>query len=363
MAEPLKLMFDEKKISQLANELAKASVKFDKKNFISSFNSDEWAKAELKQRVSFIAEAIHRHLHLDYPSAIKVLIPVSAKFSWGFFGVFFCEYVEKYGQDFWDESMHALGEFTKSSTAEFAIRKFIRLDPVRAMKQMEIWSKSDNHHVRRLSSEGCRPRLPWGVRLDEFVKDPGPVLSILRRLRNDPELYVRKSVANNLNDISRDHPELVLSLAEEWIGHTSETDWIIRHSLRTLLKKGNKRALSLFDHHDAEGLSVHGHEVTPKSIRIGGSLELSFSLKNERHEPVPVRIEYAVDYMKANGKHNSKVFRISSGTARPGDTGYKRKIKFADLTTRKHYPGNHRMHILINGEVKSSCDFVLNSQH
>ena len=316
-------------------------------------------KAELKQRVSFIAEAIHRHLHLDYPSAVKVLIPVSAKFSWGFFGVFFCEFVEKYGQDFWDESMHALGEFTKTSTAEFAIRKFIRLDQTRAMKQMEIWSKSDNHHLRRLSSEGCRPRLPWGVRLDEFIKDPAPVLHILRRLKNDPELYVRKSVANNLNDISRDHPELVMSLAEEWIGHTSGTDWIIRHSLRTLLKKGNKRALSLFDHHDAEGFSVQHVKVAPKNIHIGESLELSFSLINERDQPVPVRIEYAVDYMKASGKPNRKVFRIASGKAAPGHTVYKRKIKFADLTTRKHYPGNHRIHILINGEVKSSSDFEL----
>jgi|688.fasta_scaffold19370_2 3-methyladenine DNA glycosylase AlkC len=361
MAEPLKLMFDQTKISQLAEELANSSKQFDKKKFLRSFDTAAWNNAELKQRVTFIAEAIHELLPLDFPKSMAVLIPVSRKFSWGFFGVFFCEYVEKYGMDFWEESMHALEEFTKTSTAEFAIRKFIRKDPKHSMQQMVMWSKSENHHVRRLSSEGCRPRLPWGMKLDEFVKDPAPVLKILDRLKNDPELYVRKSVANNLNDISKDHPELVLEIAQQWAGKSSNTDWIIRHGLRTLLKGGNKKALSLFDHHDAAGLSVSELALDPKRIRIGEKLKFSFIITSEHTAKVPARVEFAIDYMKANGKPNRKVFHVSGTPLNAGTTAFKRQLSFADLTTRKHHPGRHVLYVFINGETLASAEFMLNS--
>lgn len=359
MAEPLKLMFDKSKISQLADALAIGHKKFDRTKFVRRFQTIAWKNAELKQRVTFIAEAIHEDLALGFPAAIKVLVPVSKKFEWGFFGVFFCEYVEKYGMEFWDESMLALEEFTKTSTAEFAIRKFIRRDRVRAMRQMETWSKSDNHHVRRLSSEGCRPRLPWGMKLDEFVSDPSPVVKILERLKNDPELYVRKSVANNLNDISKDHPGLVLEIAAKWANQSENTDWIIRHGLRTLLKQGNKTALEMFGHHDTEGLSVNALTLLKNRIIIGEELKFSFLVENNLEKVVPARIEFAIDYMKANGSSSRKVFHVSGTPLKAGKTAFKRRISLADLTTRKHHPGKHRLHVLVNGEALASGDFVL----
>jgi 3-methyladenine DNA glycosylase AlkC len=359
MPEPLKLMFDSQKMRQLAKAIGEGHAQFNQKKFLGRFESDVWENAELKQRVSLIAEYIHQELKLPFGEAVKLLIPVSKKFVWGYFGVFFSDYVEKYGLEHWDESMMALEEFTKTSTAEFAIRKFIRMDQTRAMVQMELWSKSENHHVRRLSSEGCRPRLPWGMRLDEFVARPQAVLRILERLKNDPELYVRKSVANNLNDISKDHPELVLQIAAKWIGKSANTDWIVKHALRTLLKKGNKQALELFGHHDAAGLKVHSLALQQKQLSIGEEMKFAFTILNENREVRPARIEFAIDYMKSNARHNRRVFHISATPLKPGNTEFKRRISFANLTTRKHYPGKHHLHVLINGEVAGSSTFAL----
>lgn len=352
-------MFDRQKMNQLADAIGASHKPFNKKKFLKRFESEAWEKAELKQRVSLIAEFIHGELNLPFPAAVRLLVPVSKKFTWGYFGVFFCEFVEKYGMDHWDDSMMALEEFTKTSTAEFAIRKFIRMDQKRAMTQMELWSKSENHHVRRLSSEGCRPRLPWGIRLDEFVVRPQPVVRILDKLKSDPELYVRKSVANNLNDISKDHPDLVLQIAKKWLGENAETDWIIRHALRTLLKRGNKEALALFDHHDTSGLKLHSLELHAEKLSIGEDMKFVFELINENNQVRPARVEFAIDYMKSNARHNRKVFHVSGTPLKPGTTNFKRRISFADLTTRKHYPGKHHLHILINGEVAGSATFML----
>lgn len=359
MAEALKKLYSQDKIAELSNALKVEYPDFDAKGFLKKFQTDEWKNAELKARVRFITLALHEFLPDDYSRSIGILKKVSRKFKPGFFSIFFPDFVEVFGQKDWDVSMDALEEFTQTSSAEFAIRPFIVNDPKRAIKQMLKWSKSPNHHLRRLSSEGCRSRLPWSFRLNMFVEDPSPVLPILENLKNDPELYVRKSVANHLNDISKDHPELILGLAEKWIGKSDNTDWIVNHALRTLLKSGNKRALKLFGHHKADNFKIDKISLNKSRLHHGDVLNFSFNLINSSSNDAGCRLEYAIDYMKANGSITRKVFQISKSTVKRGATGFARTCKFDDLSTRKHHPGKHTITILVNGEPKSAADFVL----
>ncbi len=359
MAEPLKFMFSDEKLRSLAKHIESEYKDFDRVKFLTKFKSDEWKSAELKARVRFIAAAMHDCISLKYEDALTVLIPVSERVAAGYFSIFFPDFVEQFGQEHWQASMNALSEFTKTSSAEFAIRPFIVKYPDKTMKQMLKWSSHKNVHIRRLSSEGCRPRLPWGLRLNNFVVNPEPVIEILEKLKSDPELYVRKSVANNLNDISKDHPELVIELAKSWFGKSDETDWIVRHALRTLLKQGNKKALSIFGHHDAKGIEVRNLKLDKKKLRIGETLAFRFEVHNTKTKSQETRIEFAVDYRKANGSASRKVFQISRTTLSSGLTSFNRTQRFTDFTTRKHYPGDHAIHILVNGEVKSTEKFQL----
>ncbi|ARW30719.1 uncharacterized protein YhaZ [Bacillus subtilis] len=186
--------------------------------------------------------------------------------------------------------------------------------------------------------------------------DPSPVLPILEKLMQDESLYVRKSVANNLNDISKTHPHLLRKVADQWYGTHPHTDWIIKHAYRTLLKKGDKQALALFGYENADSIQLHDLTCQPKRIVIGESLEFSFSIHSDRDQKV--RIEYAIDFVKARGQRHQKVFKITETTMRKNETKSHTRIQsFKDLTTRKHYKGIHTLSVIINGEVKDSLDF------
>ncbi len=359
--EPLKNMFSDVLMKDIADRFISHYPPFDKNKFLAQFKKNEWKHAELKERVRLTAQAIHHVLDMPYGDAIKILVAVAKDFNVGFVGIIFPEYVLLYGLNHWDISMHALKEFTKSSTSEFAIRPFIMKDKTKAMRTLLLWSKDPNHHVRRLSSEGCRPRLPWGLQLTEFVQDPAPILPVLENLKNDSELYVRKSVANNLNDISKDHPDLALAIAKKWIGKSEHTDWIVNHALRGLLKKGNKEALALFGHSNADKWKVTALKLASKTIAIGDAMEFSFSVWNESNSAEKCRIEYAIDYVKNNGKTSRKIFHFAKKELKPGPHNFKTKQRFQDFTTRKHYPGLHTISLLINGEEKASASFILSN--
>jgi 3-methyladenine DNA glycosylase AlkC len=225
------------------------------------------------------------------------------------------------------------------------------------MKELLAWSTDKNVHVRRLSSEGCRPRLPWGLKLEQFVKDPAPILPILENLKADKELYARKSVANNLNDISKDHPQLVLKIAKKWYGNNEHTDWIVKHALRGLLKKGNKEALQLFGHHDAEGWQADNLKLSRTMLKIGDTLSFTFEITNASSVAKKCRIEYAVEYFKAKNKTSKKVFHFAKKELAPGKHTFTTTQRFQDFTTRKHYTGPHAIYILVNGEEKATASF------
>lgn len=355
MPEPLKNLYNKPLISSLGVEISKRYTAFDQTAFERSVFDNDWKQKELKQRMRHIAECLHQHLPKNYNRTINILKPVSSKFS-GFEYMFFQDYVECYGLDNFKTSIPALEHFTKYSSSEFAVRAFILQDEKRMMKQMLEWAKSDDHHVRRLATEGCRPRLPWAVALPAFKKKPRPVLKILKTLMNDESEYVRRSVANNLNDISKDNPDIVLQWAEQWLHNNTQTDRIIKRACRSLLKQGNVKALSLFGFTGASLIKANEFEVQA-AVSIGEKLHFSFKLKSRNARLGRCRIEFAIDFMKANGKQNRKVFKISEGDYTENEKLVSRYFSFKQISTRRYYAGEHHLTIIVNGVEKSSKQF------
>ena len=223
---------------------------------------------------------------------------------------------------------------------------------------MLTWSKDENHHVRRLSSEGCRPRLPWAMALPKYKIDPVPLLPILENLKNDESEYVRRSVANNINDLTKDNPAIALEIAKSWYGKSTQTDWILKHGLRTLLKKGNDEALQIFGFNNKVNAKVLDLTLSDTQVRIGGELQFNFKITNLDLKKSLLKVGYMVGYVKSSGKVSEKIFHVSELTFEPNQTvSFKKKISFKDLTTRKHYPGNHYIFIAINGKEMDRVTF------
>ena len=361
MAEELRNIFNQGFINELSKEMKSAYPLFDQETFLTFIYAGEWEEFTLKQRVRRISECFHATINLEFPDVVNILKKVAPHFRGSLAGIIFPDYIEVYGLSEWDVSINALEYFTQYSTSEFAVRPFVVKDQEKMFRQFEAWSHHSNEHVRRLASEGSRPRLPWGMVLNSLKKDPLPILPILENLKEDPSLYVRKSVANNMNDISKDHPEVVLSLAQKWNGENEGTNWILKKGLRTLLKKGNLEALELFGLGPLHTITISDLDVT-KNVMIGEAISFSFQLVSEDMNIRKIRVEYSIDFMKSNGKLSSKQFQLSEVTIKPGEKKqYVKKHSFKDLTTRKHYPGRHVLSIIVNGEVKDNIMFDVHS--
>jgi len=359
MAEKLKdLFFSNSFIKQLGDAIQPIYPDFDKEKFIRLVYDGTWETKELKEKMRHITRCLHETLPKDYPKALEILIKVAPSFR-SFDAMVFPDYVECYGLDDWDLSLPALAFFTKYASAEFAIRPFLARDPERAMAYLRLWAEDEDPHVRRLASEGCRPRLPWAMALPVFKKDPSLILPILEKLKNDESESVRKSVANNLNDISKDHPERVLDVCERWYGHTENTDWIVKHACRGLLKAGNRRALLLFGFGDPTHISVENLTLDKETLFIGEDLHFTFELRVNTKEACRVRLELGVYYVKAKGGLSRKIFQIKEDSFDPGSYLISRKRSFADQSTRRHYPGEHQISIIVNGLEMAKASFDL----
>lgn len=354
MAEPLKYLYSRALVEELAGALHSAYKQFDTQHFLDLVFDSEWDARELKQRTRHIAQSMRAALPDDYRKALAVLVKIAPQFT-GFTAIIFPDFVEAYGTDDYEASVAALELFTQYSTSEYAVRPFIVRYPA-MMQQMLAWAEHPNHHVRRLASEGCRPRLPWGMALPEFKKNPAPVLPLLELLKADESEYVRRSVANNLNDIAKDNPDVVLHIARQWKGHNHETDRLVRHACRTLLKRAHPEALALFGFEEVP-VHISDVDVLPE-VQIGGVLEFGFTLRTGENFEGKLRVEYAVDYMKANGRQSRKVFALSEAPL-PSGSGkrFERRHSFRDMTTRKHYPGAHRLIVLVNGSAVAEREF------
>ncbi|PBH96439.1 hypothetical protein BGU70_15230 [Clostridioides difficile] len=357
MPELLKNMYNRESLYEVAVAIQSVYNSFKVDEFIKSTMDETWNNLELKARCRKISMSLGMYLPEDYKEALSILEKSVTGF---YFAFFFPDFVEVYGQDDinWDLSISALERNTEYWSSEFAVRAFIIKDEERMMAQMRKWSKHKSEHVRRLASEGCRPQLPWGQAISKFKKDPTPVLPILEQLKTDTSTYVQKSVANNLNDISKTHPDLVISIAKDWYGKNKSTNWIVKHGCRTLLKKGNREVLALFGYDDTTSINLQDFTLETTSISIGEDLTFSFNILAKK--ATKTRLEYGIDYIKSNGKRNRKIFKISEVSLKENEKkSYMKKHSFADVSVRKHYPGIHSIAIIINGIEKDKLDFEL----
>ncbi len=359
MADRLKNMFfTNSSISQFADTIKQYYPEFNKDKFVNSIYNDEWNSKELKEKMYHTTVCLHGVIPLNYKQTLDILIKIAPLIK-GFEAMVLPDYVEQYGMENWEISLPALRHFTKYSSSEFAIRPFLKKDSKRAMAFMNELAEDKNERIRRFASEGCRPRLPWAMALPEFKKDPSLIFDILEKLKNDESESVRRSVANNLNDISKDNPELVLEICERWYNKTEKTDWIVKHACRTMLKKGNKQALLLFGYGNSSKIKVNKLTLEKKEVIIGKYLHYSFQLQISTDKAVKVRLEYGMDFMKANGKQSRKIFQITENTYKPGIHLFSRKHSFMDMSTRKHYEGNHCITIIANGEKMANISFMI----
>jgi 3-methyladenine DNA glycosylase AlkC len=314
----------------------------------------------LMQRLRRMTHALHATLPAEYRQAVDILRTLATRIEHGFATLVLPDYIGQYGQDDFDVSMDALKYFTAFGSSEFAVREFLRKDPARALAIMEVWSRDESDAVRRLASEGSRPRLPWSFRLDAILNNPSLAAPILENLRSDHSLYVRKSVANHLNDITKSHPEWVLDRLAAWPLEDAQTAWIARHALRSLIKAGNTRALNVIGAGGIPEVKISKFAVTPRHVALGERVTLSFNLASKSQENQRLVIDYKLHYVKKSGVTSGKVFKLKELTLGGGQqVSIERSQNIRDFTTRVHYAGRHEVEILVNGTALAKGFFEL----
>ena len=365
MADALKYMYNPQFFGRLCPVIKEIIPQFNETVFINRIFDRHWPDLELKRRTRQITVALHSILPPEFPEAAEKIIAISnllrknREKQQSYPYIFLPDYIELYGQSDFEISMNAILEVTKLVSAEFAIRPFLLYETDRTLAQLTMWSNHSDENVRRLTSEGCRPRLPWASALPAFKKDPSPILPILENLKDDPSEYVRRSVANNLNDIAKDNPEVVLKTVRQWQGSSPSTQWIIKHGCRTLLKNGNDSAL-LLNGFDTKRKFELKKMKSGKKVRKGDSLSFSFTVVNLDEERARIRLEYGIDYLTATSKTSRKVFKIGEYLSNPGlPLSISRKQSFKDLSTRKHVPGVHHLRVLLNGQEMVKTKFLV----
>lgn len=272
-------------------------------------------------------------------------------------------YIASHGLNHLPEAMHAQHALTQRFTAEFSLRPFLQQHTQTTLAHLALWAQDDNAHVRRAVSEATRPRLPWAARLPDFVRDPTPVLPLLTRLRDDPSAYVRRSVANHLNDIGKDHPELLTGLARQWLDDApvpATRQSLLRHALRTAIKRGDAQALALFGHGQVSPLQVHSASIRPSTARIGESVTVRCQLHNPTAQAASALADWRVFYVKANGTLSPKVFKGTTLQVEAhSSVAIEKTLSLRQMSTRTHHPGRHRVEIALNGHVHPLGHFDL----
>jgi len=324
---------------------------------------------ELKQRVDHLISILADYLPEDFQKTAEVLLQVKQYWDWGdehdalssFAAWPLVDYVAEYGLEQPEISLNVLKELTPLFSAEFAIRRFIEQHFELTHTTLLQWTHDPDEHVRRLACEGIRPRLPWGKRLVEFCKNPEPILPIIEQLKDDPSLYVRKSVANNLNDISKDNPDRVIALCQLWnIEASPERQWLIRHALRSLVKQGRQEVFPLLGYSETVNVSISTFSLRNKTVEIGDSLDFELILASSSAQIQKLVLDYKIHHVKANGSTTSKVFKWKNITLHEGQPHSLNKLHpFKVITTRKYYPGEHAIEILLNGQSMAFQKFDL----
>ncbi|QIH33944.1 DNA alkylation repair protein [Sphingobacterium sp. DR205] len=349
---------------QLADQFSGIKPDFDGKQFIKRIFSTNFNDLEWKERTKHSTQTLHEFMPPDFEEAVELINQVVKNFiatghSAGLEYIIFPDYIETYGIDHFELAVQSFELVTTFITCEFAVRPFIIKYRERMIAVMEKWAESPHTAVRRLASEGIRPRLPWAMAIPFLKQDPAPILPILNLLKNDVSESVRRSVANNLNDISKDHPVILLDIARHWKGISRDTDAIIKHASRTLLKRGHPDILHYYGL-DATDFKITDLYIETPVVKIGGQVSFSFQIENAQPQPKALRLEYGLYYQKSNGLLSRKVFKISERIYQGSEINrIQRNQSFKVITTRKFYTGRHKISIIVNGEETLMTDFEL----
>jgi len=355
--EALKEMFGHTFFKKLASTVASVHPAFQAARFVQDVTHNI-EDLSLNQRMRKTSLILHQHLPENYSQTIGILKEVVPQLNGGYTTLVFPDFVSQYGLSYFQESLEALKYFTLFGSSEFAIRVFLLQDFERTLKTMQKWSTDENFHVRRLASEGSRPRLPWSFKLDQVIKNPGITSLILENLKCDDELYVRKSVANHLNDISKDSPDHVLKLVKAWDKTHPHTAWIVKRGVRSLLKNGDKTSMNVFGFTKDVRVAIKRFSMTSDVVRLNDVLQFQFDVVSEKSKPQKLMIDYRIQYYKKSGIQSGKVFKLKEVTLAPGETiSIIKKQRFQDFTTRKLHSGQHVLEIVVNGEIKKRKTF------
>lgn len=328
-----------------------------------------YEKLELMSRGWQIAHSLRHHLPDDYVQVTEIFIAslgpkLEETEHLGMAPFLYLPYVlfvAEYGLDHFEPSMRIQYELTQRFSAEWSIRPYLEKYPDATLAYLKTWASDPSPHVRRLVSEGTRPRLPWATRLRVFQSNPRPVLALLEMLKDDPELYVRRSVANHLNDLGKDHPKLLIEIAQRWMkGATKERHWVIRHALRSAVKRAQTDALEVLGFGQPTKVSIRGVTITPYQIRMGETVTIAFEMINTDSQSQKVVVDLRVHFMKARGQTSPKVFKLKTLELIPHQAIALRKIiSLAEMTTRKHYAGTHEVEVILNGQANALGRFHL----
>jgi 3-methyladenine DNA glycosylase AlkC len=364
----LRDVFNPTAVEQLADNIARAWPAFDRAGFATTINS-RLADLSFGGRNVLLRDTLRAYLPPAFPKAAQILldalgpeIPHCELTGFDRFTVMSQnDFVAAYGLEHLDLSLWALYELTKRFTAEGAIRAFLQQHREQTLARLAEWASDPNCHVRRLVSEGTRPRLPLAPRLRAFVEDPRPVLELLELLKADPVLMVRRSVANNLNDIAKDHPDLVVETLARWKqAGDPGTEWIIGHAARTLLKQGHTSALALLGYGAETAISAALLQLSQASVQMGEDLVFTIEIQSTADAPQDLMIDYVIHHRKANGKLTPKVFKLAKKRLDPHETlRLTKRHAFRPLSTRVYYPGRHALELQINGQRWGWQEFEL----
>jgi 3-methyladenine DNA glycosylase AlkC len=370
MADPLKTFFSPDLVRRLAADLARAEPGFSTRGFVKQA-TEGLEELELLARGRHIKNALVRYLPREYPRAVDVLLrslgPKHAtdELVGGGMAPFFylphVLFVAEHGLEHFDVSMRAQYELTQRFTAEFSIRPYIAKDPERTFAKLRRWASDDDAHVRRLVSEGTRLRLPWAMRVPWLDQNPDRVVELLELLKDDPTTVVRRSVANNLNDLGKVYPELLVQTCGEWLkGASPERRALVEHALRSAVKRGEADALALLGFGVEPKVAVENVRFRPKRVPIGGHVQIHFILRNTARTAQSLLVDLRVHFVKANGKGSPKVFKLRRVELPPLEQiELASKVSLAVHTTRQPRPGKHVVDLLVNGAVVPLGEFMV----
>lgn len=366
--ELLKNGLSQSAVNRIAGSLHKVDPEFKRKNF-----TEDCLKGldqlELKERVNHIIKVLNHYLPSEFTQTASLLVQLVHHWDFGdpednlrgFAAWPIIDYFSRYGLEHPEESLSALKQLTHLFSAEFAIRAFIIKHPDYCQQQFSLWVKDKSEHVRRLVSEGTRPKLPWGIQLKQYVADPSPNIPLLDTLKADKSLYVRRSVANHLNDIAKDHPDIVIKTCQKWQKlKTKEIDWLIKHATRTLVKQGLPDVFALLGYTQNPEMTIESLELSNNSIKLGHTISFKCNIQSTSESTQHLVLDYALYFVKANGTQQSKVFKIKHITLKPKEkVTLEKSFSFKPITTRKYYAGEHKIELLINGKAHINKSFIV----